>query len=304
MRHLVARRRGREGFDTRRPIAPASDLVKRFHHSAEGGCTVPKRIWHQSVTELQRGNAYSQAMQRIARRVLGDRAEVETIGLPHGTYAGRAVSVSLGNAFLYHRILDRIIDQAMAAERQGYDAFVIGSFSEPFLAEIRSVVDIPVVSIFESTLLVGCSLGTKLGFVTTSADVKGMIEKALPGHGLASRVVAVLALDPPVQGAELHACFERPDAVLEGFERAADRALARGAEVLIPAEGLIAALLTEHGIARFRDAPVVDVFGVTWAYALMLSELRATCGLAVTRRGRFVPPDPVLLAKLAREGDA
>jgi Asp/Glu/hydantoin racemase len=257
-----------------------------------------KRLWHQSVTELDRGNAYSAALVRLGRNALGERAVVETYGLPPGTYGGRAVSVALGNAFVYHRILDRIIDQAIAAERGGYDAFILGSFSEPFLIEIRSVVDIPVVSIFESTLLVGCSLGSKLGFITTSTDVQGMIEKALPAHGLGSRVAAVLPLDPPQEGAVLHACFEKPAAVLESFDRAAAAALAAGADVLIPAEGLIAALLTDRGVTRFQGAPVMDVFGVTWSYACMLAELRASSGLGVTRRGRYAPPDPALFARL------
>ncbi len=260
---------------------------------------MPKRLWHQSVTELNRGNAYSTALVRLGRQALGERAVVETFGLPPGTYGGRAVSVSLGNAFIYHRILDRIIDHAITAERDGYDAFVLGSFSEPFLAEIRSVVDIPVVSIFEATLLVGCSLGTRLGFVTTSQDVKGMIEKALPAHGLASRVAAVLPLDPPLEGAVLHASFEHPEPVVHSFERAADAAIAHGADVLIPAEGVIAALLTDRGITRHRDAPVMDVFGVTWSYACMLAELRASSGLGVTRRGRYAPPDPELFRRLA-----
>ncbi|PZW43083.1 Asp/Glu/hydantoin racemase [Humitalea rosea] len=260
-----------------------------------GACHPPRII---AVTELNRGNAYSAALVRLGERALGERAVVETFGLPPGTYGGKAVSVSLGNAFIYHRILDRIIDQAITAEREGYDAFIIGSFSEPFLAEIRAVVDIPVVSIFETTLLVGCSLGTKLGFVTTSGDVKGMIEKTLPQHGLGSRVAAVLALDPPLEGKALHASFETPEPMLTGFERAAERALAMGADVLIPAEGIIAALLTDRGIFRFRDAPVMDVFGVTWSYACMLAELRASSGLGVTRRGRYAPPDPELFRRL------
>jgi Asp/Glu/hydantoin racemase len=259
---------------------------------------MPRRLWHQSVTELNRDNAYSAALVRVGRKALGARAVVETFGLPPGTYGGQPVSVALGNAFVYHRILDRIIDQAIAAERGGYDAFILGSFSEPFIAEIRSVVNIPVVSIFESTLLVGCSLGSKLGFITTSPDVVGMIEKALPAHGLGSRVAAVLSLDPPQTGPVLHACFEKPTAVLESFDRAATAALAAGADVLIPAEGLIAALLTDRGITQFQGAPVMDVFGVTWSYACMLADLRESSGLVMTRRGRYAPPDPALFARL------
>ncbi len=39
-----------------------------------------------------------------------------------------------------------MIDKALQAEREGYDAFIIGSYSEPFLKETRAAVNIPVLS--------------------------------------------------------------------------------------------------------------------------------------------------------------
>jgi len=258
-----------------------------------------KRLWHQSVTELRTDNAYSITMARLARRALGETATVENFGLPAGTYGGKAVSPSLGNAFLYHRILDHIIDQAIRAQRQGFDAFVIGSFSEPFLMEIRSAVDIPVTSILEASLLAGCSLGSKLGFITTSPDVTGMVQKAVPLHGLEKRVASVLSLEPKFETVALHASFQQPDAIMASFNEAADRAIAAGADVIIPAEGIICALVTDLGVTRHRDAPVMDVFGTTWLYARMLAELQERSGQKVTRRGRYTPPDPDLFTRYA-----
>jgi hypothetical protein len=95
---------------------------------------MPVRLWHhQSTTELERDAPYSRALIRRAHHVLGDQVVIDTFGLPVGSYHGRSVSGANGNAFVYRRILDRMIDQAMAAERQGYDGYVIGSYSEPFL---------------------------------------------------------------------------------------------------------------------------------------------------------------------------
>jgi allantoin racemase len=37
----------------------------------------------------------------------------------------------LGNVYAYHRILGGMVENTIEAERQGFDAFVIGSFSEP-----------------------------------------------------------------------------------------------------------------------------------------------------------------------------
>ena len=129
------------------------------------------RIWHQSVNELDHLDVYKRALEAHAAEILGGDAEVVVHGLPSGSYGGASATAVLGNAFAYHRTLDRVIDYAITAERQGYDAFVIGSFSEPFLREIRSAVDIPVASLTESGLLVGCSLGSYLALVSNAPAV-------------------------------------------------------------------------------------------------------------------------------------
>jgi allantoin racemase len=56
--------------------------------------------------------------------------------------------------------------------------------------------------------------------------------------------------------------------------------------VIVPAEGIMAIIATEQGLTRFKDAPVLDVFSVTWKYAMMLADLKAKTGLGTTRGGR------------------
>jgi allantoin racemase len=258
------------------------------------------KLWHQSTTELSRDSAYSKALVRRAREVLGDSVVLDTFGLPAGTYRGRSVSVSNSNAFVYHRILDRLIDNALQAEREGYDAFIIGSYSEPFLKETRAAVNIPVLSLFETTLLVGCSLGTRTAFITTSPPVVDMINKSVASHRMADRVGDVVSLAPAFEGLELHAAFNDPSRLIDSFQKSSTQALDNGADVLVPAEGIIAVILTQAGVTRFKDAPVIDVFGVTWSYAAMFVNLRKTAGMNVTRRGWYAQPDPELIQLLAR----
>jgi allantoin racemase len=261
---------------------------------------MPYRLWNQSTTEMQRDGAYSQAPIRRAASVLGPDVTIDTFGLPVGTYHGRAVSQAVSNAFVYHRILDRMIDQAIAADREGYDGFVIGSFSEPFLTEIRSAVDTPLTSILETTLLVGCSLGIRLAFITTSPNVDAMVRRAVTYHKMEARVAAVLSVEPALEGPALHNGFNDPAPVLASFGLAAERAIASGADVIIPAEGIMAIIVTEQGLTRFRDTPVLDVFSATWKYAMMLADLKARTGLGITRRGPFARPDTELIELISR----
>ena len=101
------------------------------------------RIWHQSMTELDELGVYKASLASHAKKVLEPEQIIEVHGMPKGAYRGRSPTAALSNAFAHHRILDPVLDSAVRAERQGFDAFVVGSYSEPFLRELRSAVDVP-----------------------------------------------------------------------------------------------------------------------------------------------------------------
>ncbi|WP_407179800.1 aspartate/glutamate racemase family protein [Bradyrhizobium sp. STM 3562] len=259
------------------------------------------RIWHQSVNELDHLDVYKRALEAHAAEILEDDAKVVVHGLPAGSYGGASATAVLGNAFAYHRILDRVIDYAIAAEKQGYDAFVIGSFSEPFLREIRSAVDIPVASLTESGLLLGCSLGSYVALVSNAPAVQWMTKVAVDKHKLAARVLEVAAMEPALDEPALARAYADPAPVIANFTAVAERLVARGADVIIPAEGVLAELLVRHGVREIAGAPVMDVFAVTWAYALMQIRLWSKTGLRVGRSWHHRRDDPALVGRFFRE---
>jgi hypothetical protein len=88
----------------------------------------------------------------------------------------------IGSAYLYNITLREAIETARQAEREGYDAYVIGSWTDPFLREMRSAVDIPVVSTVEASLLLARSLGRMQGLHNHVVEVTG--ETTATGTGL------------------------------------------------------------------------------------------------------------------------
>lgn len=241
------------------------------------------RLWHQSVNELDQISPYRDAMVRHAAQVLPAHVTVAVNGLASGTYCGQPPTAALGNAATYHRTLSQIIELAVRAEGEGYDAFVIGSFSEPFLRETRTAVDIPVVSMTEAALLTSCSLGRYMGLIANAPNVQWMGRTSVERHALQSRVIDVVSLDPPVDEFELAQAYERPDQIVANFRAAAERLVARGADVIIPAEGVLARLIGGAGLRNVAGAPVVDVFAMAWNQALMLADLWRTTGLRAGR---------------------
>ena len=263
-------------------------------------------LWHQSSTEIDELGAYKRSLVAHAAKVLGPSGSISVHGMPSGRYGGRSPSDALGNAFVHHMLLEPVLANAVRAERDGYDAFVIGSFSEPFLRELRSAVDIPIVSLTEASLLVACSLGRYSAPVSNAPAVAWMTRMSIEAHGLGSRVLRVQSIDPPLEEPALAAAFENPRPVIDSFERAACAAIADGADVIIPAEGMLAELLHVNGVRSVRRAPVIDVFGVAWAYAAMLARLREQTGLQVGREWHYRRDDPDFIQQLAlgthREG--
>lgn len=241
------------------------------------------RIWHQSVNELEHVGNYRKALQSHAAAVLPPTVVLDVRGLTSGTYGGLSPSEALGNAVTYHRCLSQVIDLAVEAEAAGFDAFVIGSFSEPFLREIRTAVDIPVISLTEAALLTACSLGTYSGLIANYPNVQRMVEASVDKHRLNARVLEVACLDPPVDEFEMSAAYDHPEPLVASFRATAERLVAAGADVIIPAEGVLARLITGAGLDRVRNVPVLDVFAVAWANAMTMVELRRTTGLSVGR---------------------
>jgi Asp/Glu/hydantoin racemase len=256
------------------------------------------RFWHQSTTEIDNIGVYKTSLVERARLILGGEAEIDVHGLPSGSHHGRAPSASLGNAYLHHRILESILHNVIEAERQGYSAFVMGSFSDPFIREMRSAVDIPVISLTESSLLIGCSLGKYLVPISNAPSVGWMTRTSVDAYQLQARVLDITAIDPPMDEDELARGFADPVPVIAAFTRAAERAVAAGADVIIPAEGVLAQLLVINGVKSIAGAPVIDVFATAWSYALMLARLWERTGLRVGRAWQYRRDDPQLVGIL------
>lgn len=249
------------------------------------------KIWHQSMTDLTALGQYKTALARHVSSVVDDGTEVVLHGLAPGTYHGVAPSDALKFPYVYHVCLSQVLDHVRLAEESGFDAVVLASWSEPFLREARSAVDIPVVSLVESNLLVGCSVAKRIGVISVTREMARLGTNHIDRHGLWSRVSGVYSLEPAVNEAELEVAFQDPSRVVETFLRTAEVAIDAGADVLIPAEGALSELMVTAGPQRLHEVSVMDGVGVALAYAELLVKLRARTGLLVGRRWEYPKAD-------------
>lgn len=258
------------------------------------------RIWHQSMAPLDQFGDYQTLLERHLTASSSDGTAVTVHGATPGSYLGQAPGRLLRYPYARHVVQSQAIEHCLQAEREGYDAVAFATFGDPFLTECRSLVDIPVTSIPESSLLVGCSLAKQMALVPLGPGYVRQVQELVARIGLSSRVSAVVPLDPPATEADLVEALlpGRGDDLVSRFSRAAQTAIRDGADLIVPAEGLLNEVLFQSNCTRIGDVVVMDVLAVLVAHTELLVDLKARAELSVGRKWSYPRPDPELLAEL------
>lgn len=258
------------------------------------------RIWHQSMVSFDNLGFYAKALADHAKAVISEGTEVVFHGVPAASYGGRAPAEVMKYPYANHLILSQALESCYQAEREGFDVVAIASYCDPFLRQARSLVDISIASMAESTLLVGCSMAKYMALITLAPENVRRVREIVERQGLEKRVSGVYVLDPPINERELGRAFEDPAKFIAGFTRVAEKAIAEGADLIIPAEGVFNEVLFAHRVNRMGNVSIMDCVGVVFMYAELLVNLKRRVGLAVGRRWEYTKPDPSLIADLRR----
>jgi Asp/Glu/hydantoin racemase len=260
------------------------------------------RIWHQSFTDLTVMPLYRKTLAEHARAVMGDDAAVSVHGLRPGTYTeGCAPIDAIKHRYVAHVHELQICDAALVAEREGFDAVAISCFFDPGLRAARSLVNIPVVSLGETCALVACSLGRKFGLVTLCEDQSADYTDLMHGYGLERRFAGAVSVDPPIDEFALEASEETARAIEARFDQACERVVERGADIIVPADGVLNEFLVRRDRLSARgDIPVLDSLGVLFQHAAFMVRLARTTRTGVSRHQFYARPSQALIEHVRR----
>jgi Asp/Glu/hydantoin racemase len=250
------------------------------------------------MASLESLGAYGRALEARLPSLVSPGTEVVIHGVPAGSYAGKAPAEVLRYPYAKYLIHDQALGFVAQAERDGFDAVAFATFAEPVLQQARSIVDIPVASMVEASLLVGCSMARRMALITLAPENRVRLAEQVEKHGLQQRVSGIYPLDPPITEFALAAAFTEPASVVEAFAQTARRAIADGADLIIPAEGVFTEVLAAQQISRIDGAAVMDCVAVVLAYTEMLVALRRRTGLGVGRRWDHAQPPADLMDQL------
>jgi allantoin racemase len=252
------------------------------------------RIWYQSMAPIAHLSGYMDSLARHAKLACSPGVEVFFNGASEEPYRGTTPADLLRYPYAKHVLGEEAIGHALRAEREGFDAIILGSFSEPFLPEIRSLLDIPVVSMPEASMQLACALAESFSMITLGPPNVLRVKKTVARHGMQSRVSGVHALTRQWDEAQLNAAFTEPTALIESFSEVARRSLADGADLVIPAEGVLNEVLFQHGLREIDGATVMDCVGAALLHVEMQVNARKKLGLGPGRRWAKRPASDVL----------
>lgn len=261
------------------------------------------RLFYQTLG-MSRGSKsghYGQFLRKLISEAAAPGTTIEIFGLsPH-----RAVA----DQYRYLEFQDtcEVLENGLRAEREGYDAFLIGNFFQPGLHELRELLNIPILGLAESAVQMACLMGPTFSLINVNPKFNRRIVDGIQLQGLGGRMVSVEMMTVERPGV-FDTAFSDPavrKTIVDQFTTTARAALDKGAEVLIPAGGSLMAVLIQERLAEVDGAPVLNGITALVKTGEMAVQMRALTGMFTSKRLAYAPPRGKLLADVrAAYGDA
>lgn len=168
-------------------------------------------------------------------------------------------------------VVEEMIEQARKAEKEGFDAAIIGCFGN-VEAEyaLKEVLDIPVVGVTEAGFLLACALATRFSMVAYNRKVVPWLERTIREYSLEDRLCSIRTIDVELEKVlARRAAKQIEKRMLEEASKAIweDRAEA----VILASAGMVGE--AEH-IGKKLNVPVIDPVEASIKFAEMLVDLK------------------------------
>ena len=240
------------------------------------------RIWYEFPRPSAGAEGFYDRLKANWRRLGKSDSELVIKAPTKGTSEFRYSIVGHMYADMLRTI--EMVEGVLQAEREGYDAAVIGCFGDPGIDVVEALVDIPVMGPAKAAIMMAQAIGRRMAFVTLPYWEK-KIEKMLSTYGVGDLTIPnrpCRAFDLPLEE------FIDESRVINNFLEIAKTAICDGADVIILACVNTSTLLTYKEISSVDGVPIVDGAVAALKVAEMLVDWKRA-GLWKTRR--TIPED-------------
>ncbi len=197
-----------------------------------------------------------------------------------------------------------MLEEALQARDDGYDGIFLGCWNDA-LWEAREILDIPVASVGEQSLLASLAMARKFAVITVSDKTRVAIERDIMAYGLSARGIEnpVRTITPFSTADMLKASVTSPEQqFIPRFEEAARQCIADGAEIILVGCAYYGPLLRKAGyqFVSGTTVPVMDSSAVAIKYLEAMIGIHQHLGLVKSQALTFAPPPGEYLNKIRR----
>jgi allantoin racemase len=195
--------------------------------------------------------------------------------------------VHLEYHYYEHLNLGETLEWVKWAEKEGYDAAIIGCFYDPGLREARELVSIPVIFPAEATMHVAATLGHKFSIIVGRRKSIPRMESNVYVYGLERKLASFRSVEftVPRMGSE-------PEKLEKAILTEAKKAIEEdGAEVIVLGCTMQSGFMKE--LTKKLKVPVLDAVVTSWKFAEMMADLHRKVGLAHSKLYGYEPPPDV-----------
>lgn len=251
------------------------------------------KLWYQSLARQTESTPYG----AILRKVIASCADPGTS--VHVQGVSEAAGIGVHYRFLEYHDTREVIYNAIRAEKEGFDACLIGNISDAGLREAREMVNIPVLGLSETSFHLACIMGANFALVTISEKWTPRILENVRRYGLEQRLAGVEAMrTSPLELKKAMVDKEFRETIIAQFMTAAERLLANGAEVIIPAGGDVIVFLAEAGIYEVGRAPILNGIVELIKMGETAVKLKALTGRFTSKRLGYATPTGDFLERI------
>jgi len=252
------------------------------------------KLWYQSLARETESTPYGDILRRVIQKAADPGTEVHVQGIRE------SAGIGAHYRFLEYHDTREVIYNAMRAEREGFDAFLIGNASDSGIQVAREVTNIPVLALTETSLLASCMMGGgNLGLITVSDKWTPRIMDNVRRLGMESRVVGAEGLaTTPLELKKAMVDARLRDGVVADFMASARRLLDKGAEIIICEGGDVIVFLAEAGIYELDRAPIINGIVELIKMAEVAVKLRRHTGRFTSKRFGLAAPSGDYLERI------
>ncbi|MDB5744782.1 MAG: hypothetical protein JWR68_3097 [Polaromonas sp.] len=266
--------------------------------------TKTRIYWPVGITREMPGRTGSgefigDAVMQYVRRIAAPDTEI-TLG-----WMDRTTSL-LSSNFLGMLNDVQVVTDILQAQREGFDAAVIGCHWDPGLYAAREAASIPVAGPLEAATMIAQTLGRRFAVLTVHDGYIPMIERSLRLYGCDGRAIARRPVRKFGMTYEnlVAALSGHDDSFLKEFTRIAMACIDDGADVIIAGGQLFGPVFQRYGYTTVpgTGVPVVEVASCGLKMAETLVTLRRTIGLVKSEHpcAPFRTPPATALAEACK----